>query len=717
MPLHDLQVNIGSMKQIPPRSLEDPIQFIKGVGPRKAILLEKLRLTSIEDCLYFLPFRFEDRTQFKNISQAVIGEYVTLTGEVLNAGTMFMGRRKRVFEVIVQDKTGVIRAKWFRFNETYMKEKFKTGQKIILSGKSTLNKRSGLEIIHPDTEQVSGEDVNSLEIGKIVPVYHVTDGLHLKSMRTIIKNVLDKYLHLIEEFLPNDLIQRHEFISRADALSQSHFPPQGTSLSELDAFKTPAQKRLVFEELFLIQLGLAFRKKHTGEVNTGTPLKTRGELIKRFVKLLPFTLTGAQKRVLSEIMEDLEKEKSMNRLIQGDVGSGKTIVALTALLTAVDNKMQSALMVPTEILAEQHYLNIRPYCESLGIELSLITSALKGKERQSLYENIRTGKTQIIVGTHSLIQKDIQFKNLGLAVVDEQHRFGVLQRDAIGKKGDHPHLLIMTATPIPRSLALTLYGDMDVSLLDEFPPGRKKITTEIFYENRREKAYGILEKQLQQGRQAFVVCPLIEESDVMDLKAAVTVLDFIKDRFPDYVACLIHGKLKKEERQDIMSRFLKNEIQVLVSTTVIEVGIDVPNATAMIIEHAERFGLAQLHQLRGRVGRGAHSSHCLLMAYHPVTEEGQARMKAMQNSGDGFIIAEEDLKIRGPGDFMGTRQSGMPLLKIANLLRDIRVLETARKEAFLLIDQDPDLKAPEHQPLNKAIHRFLGEYLELMQII
>ena len=416
-------------------------------------------------------------------------------------------------------------------------------------------------------------------------------------------------------------------------------------------------------------------------------------------------------------MEDLEKEKSMNRLIQGDVGSGKTIVALTALLTAVDNKMQSALMVPTEILAEQHYLNIRPYCESLGIELSLITSALKGKERQSLYENIRTGKTQIIVGTHSLIQKDIQFKNLGLAVVDEQHRFGVLQRDAIGKKGDHPHLLIMTATPIPRSLALTLYGDMDVSLLDEFPPGRKKITTEIFYENRREKAYGILEKQLQQGRQAFVVCPLIEESDVMDLKAAVTVLDFIKDRFPDYVACLIHGKLKKEERQDIMSRFLKNEIQVLVSTTVIEVGIDVPNATAMIIEHAERFGLAQLHQLRGRVGRGAHSSHCLLMAYHPVTEEGQARMKAMQNSGDGFIIAEEDLKIRGPGDFMGTRQSGMPLLKIANLLRDIRVLETARKEAFLLIDQDPDLKAPEHQPLNKAIHRFLGEYLELMQII
>ena len=705
------------MKHTPAPSLDDPIQFIKGVGPRKAILLEKLCLTSIEDCLYFLPFRFEDRTQFKKISQAVPGEYVTLTGEVLNAGTMFMGRRKRVFEVIIQDETGVIRAKWFRFNQTFFMEKFKTGQKIILSGKPTLNKRSGLEVIHPDTEQASGENVNSLEIGKIVPVYHVTDGLHLKSMRTIIKNVLDKYLHLIEEFLPDGLIRRHGFLSRADALSQTHFPPQGSSLNELDAFKTSAQKRLIFEELFLIQLGLAFRKKHAGEENTVTPFKTRGELIKRFIRFLTFTLTGAQKKVLGEIMEDLEKKKSMNRLIQGDVGSGKTVVALTAMLTAVDNETQSALMVPTEILAEQHYLNILPYCEKLGIELSLVTSALKGKERQSHYENIRSGKTQIVVGTHSLIQKDIQFKKLGLAVVDEQHRFGVLQRDAIGKKGDHPHLLIMTATPIPRSLALTLYGDMDVSLLDESPPGRQKIATELFLENRREKAYSILEKQLQQGRQAFVVCPLIEESEAIDLKAAVTVSDYIQDQFPEYTACMIHGKLKKEDRQNIMSRFLKNEIQVLVSTTVIEVGIDVPNATVMIIEHAERFGLAQLHQLRGRVGRGTHPSLCLLMAYHPVSEEGQARMKAMQNSGDGFVIAEEDLKIRGPGDFMGTRQSGMPLLKIANLLRDIRVLETARKEAFHLIDQDPDLTAPEHQPLNKALHRFLGGYMKLTEII
>jgi len=346
-----------------------------------------------------------------------------------------------------------------------------------------------------------------------------------------------------------------------------------------------------------------------------------------------------------------------------------------------------------------------------------VTSALKGKERKSHFEDIQSGKTQIVVGTHSLIQKDIQFKKLGLAVIDEQHRFGVMQREAIGKKGDQPHLLIMTATPIPRSLALTLYGDMDVSLLDEFPPGRQEIATNLFFENRREKAYDIMEKQLQQGRQAFVVCPLIEESESIDLKAAVTVFDSIQEKFPNFTACLIHGKLKKEERQDIMSRFLKKEIQVLVSTTVIEVGIDVPNATVMIIEHAERFGLAQLHQLRGRVGRGSHASHCLLMAYHPVSEEGQARMKAMQNSGDGFVIAEEDLKIRGPGDFMGTRQSGIPLLKIANLLRDIKVLETARNEAFQLIKSDPDFTDPKHQPLIKALKRFLGNYMELMDVI
>ena len=702
--------------QIPSR--DDPIQFIKGVGPKKALLLEKLQLTTIEDFLYFLPFRYEDRRQIKNISTLMPGEFATFMAEVLNASVIYMGRRKRVFEVIFQDETGTTRAKWFRFNETYMLGKFKTGEKIIVSGKPTANKRSGLEIVHPDTERVAGDATISLEIGKIVPVYHTTEGLHQKSMRSILNNVLDIYLPLVEEVIPEDILRRHKLLSRSDAFHQAHFPPsEGFTTKDLDAFKTPAQKRLIFEELFLIQTGLAFKKKHATEIKTGTAFKTRGNLIKRFVKLLPFQLTAAQKRVLAEIMEDLEKEKPMNRLIQGDVGSGKTIVALTALLTAVDNGTQSALMVPTEILAEQHYLNIRPYCEELGIEVALVTGTLKGKERKAIYQDIEEGKTRIIIGTHSLVQKEIQFEKLGLAVIDEQHRFGVLQREAIGKKGDQPHLLIMTATPIPRSLALTIYGDMDVSFLDEFPPGRQPITTNVYYEKYQDKAYALMDAEIKLGRQAFVVCPLIEESEVMDLKAVATVFESIQSQFPHLNACLIHGKLKKEERQEIMSRFLKNEIQVLVATTVIEVGIDIPNATVMIIEHAERFGLAQLHQLRGRVGRGKHASHCLLAAYFPISEEGKARMKAMQNSRDGFEIAEEDLKIRGPGDFMGTRQSGLPVLKIANLLRDIKILDVARKEAFALIDRDPNLENPANQPLKNTVHRLLGKHLPLMEII
>lgn len=698
--------------------MDDPIQYIKGVGPKKALLLEKLQLTSIEDFLYFLPFRYEDRSQLKKISDLIPGEFATFVGEVLNSGVIYMGRRKRVFEVIFQDETGTSRAKFFRFNETYMLEKFKTGEKLIVSGKPVVNKRSGLEIVHPDTERITEGTTTLPEAGKIMPVYHTTEGLHQKSIRSILHNVLDKYLPLVEEIIPEEVLRRQNFPSRAEAFHQAHFPPtEGFKARELDGFKTPAQKRLIFEELFLIQTGLAFKKKHSDEIKTGMTFKTRGPLIKQFIKLLPFQFTEAQKRVLSEIMEDLEREQSMNRLVQGDVGSGKTIVALTALLTAVENNTQAALMVPTEILAEQHYLNIRPYCDDLGIELVLVTGNLKGKERQMVYQDIETGKTQIIIGTHALVQKEIKFKKLGLAVVDEQHRFGVLQREALGKKGDNPHLLIMTATPIPRSLALTLYGDMDVSFLDEFPPGRQPISTKVYFEKQQHKAYELMEKELKMGRQAFVVCPLIEESEVMDLKAATTVFESIRERFPEFTACLIHGKLKKEERQEIMAKFLKKEIHVLVSTTVIEVGIDVPNATVMIIEHAERFGLAQLHQLRGRVGRGQHASHCLLAAYFPVSYEGKARMNAMQNCRDGFEIAEEDLKIRGPGDFMGTRQSGIPILKIANLVRDIKTLDIARKEAFALIDRDPNLDNPANQPLKNAVQRLLGKHLPLMDII
>ncbi len=699
-------------------SLEDPLQYIKGVGPKRARLLEKLGLKSIEDCLYFLPFRYEDRSRVVKIAQIGLGETVTLTGEVVQAGIARIGRRKKIFEVLIKDDTGSLRGKWFRFNETYMTERFQPGTRWIFSGKPAWSRYggSGLELIHPDSEPVDGEAGGQL--GGILPVYHNTEGLHLKSLRALMKNVVERYAPLLEEFIPEPVLKTNALPPRAQAIRDAHLPPKDTSVKDLDGFRTAAQKRLIFEELFLIQVGLAYRKKHAHETVHGMAFKTRGELIRRFVKLLPYELTGAQKRVLGEIMHDLEQPRPMNRLVQGDVGAGKTVIALTALLTAIDNRTQGALMVPTEILAEQHYLTLEPYCRELGVKIDLATSAAPAGEKKKILERIESGETQIVVGTHALIQKTVAFKRLGLAVIDEQHRFGVLQREALGKKGARPHVCIMTATPIPRSLALTLYGEMDVSFLDELPPGRKPITTQIYYGEKRDQAYARLSEEVKQGRQAYVVCPLIEESETLELKAAIDVHDYLKERwFPDGGLALIHGKLKKEERQKIMAAFAAGTLHTLVATTVIEVGIDVPNATLMVIEHAERFGLSQIHQLRGRVGRGEYPSHCFLIAYHPLSDDAKARLAAVHRSSDGFEIAEEDLKIRGPGDFMGTRQSGMPLLRVANLLRDMHWLDAARRQAFALIDRDPLLSDPEHVQLKQTLQTTLGEKLDLLHIL
>jgi ATP-dependent DNA helicase RecG len=707
-------------------SLDDPLQYIKGVGPKRAVLLEKLGLKTIEDCLFFLPFRYEDRTLVKKISELVAGERVTFLGEVVFAGVSHIGRRKKIFEALIKDETGTVAAKWFRFNESYMLGKYPIGSKVILSGKPELSRYqgTGLELIHPDMENAGNgsaglEDKESLELGKIYPVYHSTDGLPIKPLRAILNRVTGTHASLLQEILPDEIIRRHKFPSRTQAIRQVHAPSSDFSIKDLDNFRTPAQQRLIFEEFFLIQIGLAYKKQYTRKpARQSQAFTTRGPLIGKFMKLLKFELTQAQKRILGEIMDDLEQDTPMNRLIQGDVGSGKTVVALICLLTAVENNTQAALMVPTEILAEQHFLNIQPFCRQLGISIELVTSALPAKEKKIIQQQIQEGKIQIVVGTHALIQKTVQFHKLGLAVIDEQHRFGVLQREAIGKKGGHPHILVMTATPIPRSLALTLYGEMDVSFLDEFPPGRQPITTRIFFASKRDRAYAILRQEVDKGRQVFVVCPLIEESETLDLKTAMEVQESLQnDQFPDLTIRLIHGKMKKEERQQIMVEFLKGDIHVLVATTVIEVGIDVPNATVMIIEHAERFGLSQLHQLRGRVGRGEHASQCLLIAYPTSSETGKARLDAIQKSNDGFVIAEEDLKIRGPGDFMGTRQSGMPILRVANLIRDIKILEAARKEAFALIDRDPHLENPEHRNLKQTMHQYLGDKLNLSNIL
>ena len=700
-------------------SLDDPLQFIKGVGPKRANLLKKINLETVSDVLFFLPFRYDDRTQVKKIIELVPGEMVSLIGTIIDVSILRIGRRRKIFEALVQDESGTMRVKWFRFNETYMTGKIKVGSKLIFSGKPTHDKKNGgIEMVHPDSESGLDEGPNELEIGRIVPVYHSTDGLHLKSLRTIVKNVVDDYKDLIEEFLPEKILNRYKLPIRSEAIQRAHFPPADASISLLQKFQDPSQKRLIFEEFFLLQLALVFKKRQREIEERGKPFKTRGEIIRKFLKLLQFDLTEAQKKVLRQIMNYLEQTEPMNLLLQGDVGSGKTVVALTALITAVENDCQAALMAPTELLAEQHFLSISPFCKALGINIGLVTSAGTSKEKSLIRGDIESGATQIILGTHALIQKKLEFSNLGLIVVDEQHRFGVLQREALGKKGLVPHVLIMTATPIPRSLALTLYGDMNVSFLDEFPPGRKPIETQLFYEKNREVAYSLLEKEIKQGRQAYVVCPLIEESEFIDLKAAIDVYNELNNtRFPDLTIQLIHGKLKREERQKIMAEFKNGEIDVLVSTTVIEVGIDVPNATIMLIEQAERFGLAQLHQLRGRVGRGKHASKCLLIACHALTENGKARLKAIVESRDGFAIAEEDLRIRGPGDFTGTRQSGMPLLRAGNLLRDIKLLELSRLEAVDLIEKDPKLETPENKILKNTLQRILGDNMNLMKII
>ena len=700
-------------------SLDDPLQFIKGVGPKRADLLKKINLETVSDALFFLPFRYEDRTQVKKIIELVPNETASFLGEVVNAGTVRIGRRRKIFEALVQDDSGFLHVKWFQFNETYMTEKVKAGRKLIFSGKPTHNKRGGgLEVIHPNTEIQSDGSSESLEIGRIVPIYHSTDGLHLKSLRKIMKNLVDDYKNLIEEFLPEKIIKRYKFPTRSKAIQRAHFPPNDASIELLDKFQDSSQARLIFEEFFLLQLTLALKKRHLEFEEFGQPFKTRGEIIHKFMELLKFDLTKAQKKVLGEIMHYLEKNEPMNLLLQGDVGSGKTVVALISLLTGVDNDCQTALMAPTELLAEQHFLSIRPFCEALNITIALVTSSGTAKEKSLLHSSISNGTTQIIVGTHALIQKKIEFSKLGLIVVDEQHRFGVLQRDALSKKGLTPHVLIMTATPIPRSLALTLYGDMNVSFLDEFPPGRIPIETKLFYEDSRNTAYTLLEKEITEGRQAYVVCPLIEESESIDLKAAIDVSEELQNRrLPNFKIELIHGKLKKEERQKIMAAFKNGEIDVLVATTVIEVGIDVPNATVMLIEHAERFGLAQLHQLRGRVGRGKQASICLLICSHALTVDGKARLSAIVKSRDGFSIAEEDLRIRGPGDFTGTRQSGMPLLRAGNLLRDIKLLELSRREAIDLIEKDPKLEAPEHIKLKDALHHTFGNQTNLMKVI
>jgi ATP-dependent DNA helicase RecG len=679
-------------------TLETEVQYVKGVGTKLAQVLSKLNLYTLGDLLFHLPRRYEDRRQFRKIAHARIGEAVTVSGKLVTVDNVKV-RNLTLTKAYLDDGSGVLELVWY--NQPYMKDtlnKLRNSQ-IVAYG---IIKESpyGLQMETPEWEDLpDGADPDSLlSVNRIVPIYPLTEGIRQKRMRQIIWNAV-QYAHLAPEILPRSVRERLGLMPIQHALQQIHFPDSEQAID-------PARQRLVFEEFFLMQLGVGMQRQRTRQ-ERGIAMRIDADRLNEMLhRIVPFELTNAQKRVISEIWNDMAQPHPMNRLLQGDVGSGKTIVAAAAILAAVDNQYQAAMMAPTEILAEQHYINLHRLFQPLGISVELLVGRLSNKQRQQARERIATGRGMVAVGTHALIQEGVEFARLGLAIIDEQHRFGVLQRAALRDKGVMPHVLVMTATPIPRTLTLTLYGELDVSIIDELPPGRKPVRTHWKTPEERLKVYAGVRKLVEQGRQAYVICPLIDESDKLQVRAAEQMAEHLqKDVFPDLRVGLLHGRMKPAEKEAVMDAFRAGELQILVSTTVIEVGVDVPNAAAIVIEDADRFGLAQLHQLRGRVGRSEHQSYCVLIA-NPKSDDGQRRMDIMTRTNNGFLIAEEDLRIRGPGEIYGTRQSGMPSFRVADLVKDMRLLEVARQEAFHLLEHDPDLSRPEHAALREAVERF-----------
>jgi len=674
-------------------SLQTDVRMVKGVGPQRAALLAERGIYTLEDLLNYLPFRYEDRIHFSKIKDVRPDGTYTLRARVMSGQAVRgMYGRDAIYHLLVQDETGSLPCKFFHGG--YLEGRLKPGQQLILHGRVDIDKLrpARREMINPQFEILSSEEVDSTEMGRIVPIYEAVGTFGSRQIRRAIYATLQNLDPDIPEILPVELRQRFNFPSRRDALIQTHFPAEEQSLEALNLFRSAAQRRLIFEEFFLYQLSLALGRRTTRKENAIAFHVREDRIREALKKILPFKPTAAQKRVLAEIAADLERPVPMNRLLQGDVGSGKTIVALQAAVIAMENGCQTALMAPTEILAVQHYLSARRILAPGGYRVELLISGLKPAEKRAARERIRSGEAQLVIGTHALIEENVEFRRLGFVTIDEQHRFGVLQRkrlmDKALKLGHAPHVLVLTATPIPRTLSLTLYGDLDVSVIDELPPGRTPIQTRMTAQKHLPGVWDSLRREVEAGRLAYIIYPVIEESK-LELKAAIEEYEQLsKKTFPNLKVGLLHGRLPSEEKEDVMQRFRRNEIQILVATTVVEVGVDVPNATVMVIEHAERFGLAQLHQLRGRIGRGAQKSYCILVAPARMTEDGQARLETMVRTNNGFEIAETDLQLRGPGEFFGTRQSGELGFNVANPLRDRELLEQARKEAFALAE-DP----------------------------
>ena len=711
-----------------------PIRFAKGVGPQRASTLQRLGIETVEDALWTVPWRYEDRSVMTPIGQLVPGMVTAVCGTVVkNSAKRTRNRRFTVLEIGLEDQTGRLQAVFF--NQPYLEQIFAVGKSIMMSGRVIAGKQ-GWMVPRMDVSQyeVVGEGTEStLHVGRIVPIYHETKGWTSRQMRVLMRGLVDEHAADLQDILPVPIRARQRLLPVQEAVVQIHFPKAGADLAALELGKSPVHRRLAFEELFLLQMALAARQRSVQVEKKRLHFNPRTPLLDKLGRVLPFTLTTAQDQVIREIFRDMIAPRPMNHLVQGDVGSGKTVVALHAIVLACGSGYQAALMAPTEILAEQHYRNLSPLLHSLGVNAALLRGSDKAATKKNQIAHLASGRIQVAIGTHALIQKGVAFKSLGLAVVDEQHKFGVLQRKTLIEKGYGPDVVVLTATPIPRTLAMTVYGDLDVSIIHTLPPGRKPVRTFLFGEAQRRRAYQILRDELHNKRQVYVVYPLVEESEKTDLQAAIQGAERLQEgELKEFRVGVLHGRMKQADKEAVMTDFTEGKIQVLVATTVIEVGVDVPNATVMMIEHAERFGLAQLHQLRGRVGRAGYQSYCLLMAAtmgrnktlpgkRPTGNQESAslvkeRLEALVRSNDGFVIAEEDLRIRGPGEFFGFRQWGMPEFRVANIVRDGDLLHQARLEAFSLLKQDPQLTASAHQGIKEAMLRKWQKKLELGSI-
>ncbi|HEX9109906.1 MAG TPA: ATP-dependent DNA helicase RecG [Terriglobales bacterium] len=707
-----------------------PVQYVKGIGPRLAEILAAKGIHTVDDLLHYLPFRYEDRLNPRSVAELRAGEMATVIAEVRNSG-LFRTRRMPIFQLTVGQGRSRLKCLWF--NAAYLQDRFKAGQMVALYGKVEADRDGQLQIMQPQFEilgdiyEEGGADeaekkaAASLEIGRIVPIYESTGQGKLtpRWFRRIIHSALENLNPDLPDPIPAAVRAHLSLVSPREALWKVHWPDAGESFADLQSSRTPAHIRLIFDELFFIELGLELKRREQ-KAQTGVAFRLDNSVREAIKKILPFHPTGAQKRALKEIAADMQTPFPMRRLLQGDVGSGKTIVAFEAAIIAIENGYQVALMAPTEILAQQHYFSARQILERAGYRIVLLTGSLEQDRKRDVRRHIAQGNAQLVIGTHALIQDRVEFEKLGLVIVDEQHRFGVMQRLKLMKKSDsstegrapspvppggdarlsadaEPDVLVMTATPIPRTLALTLYGDLDISVLDELPPGRTPVVTRSVPDERAPEVWDFVRKQIATGHQAYVVYPVIEENEERELKAAQQMHRQLRDKiFPDLHVGLLHGRLDADDKERIMREFQRGEIQILVATTVIEVGVDVSNATVMVIEHADRFGLAQLHQLRGRIGRGAAKSYCVLMHGGKVSEEGERRLDAMVRTNDGFQIAELDLELRGPGEFFGTKQAGIPSFRVANLIRDRQLLEAAKREAaFVIAGPNPEISKEE----------------------